>query len=314
MAEITEELRVLVTAEVDKAIKNLNQLDRKTEKTSSDFEKLGKAIGSALLVKAAVDFGKASVRAAEDAKQKFSLLKTTVETTGAATWTTAEALEEMAKQFSSSTDYTVSEIESMQTVLLGFKNITGDTFREASESIMDMATVMGMDLKSAVQTVGKALDDPINGIDSLKRQGFAFTDAQKSMLKAMVATGNQAGAQKLILDELSTTYGGAAKAAQTSFAKMEHAMDELKESVGNILTPLLTDIAEDAVELLEKFNSLDEDNHRTCRTRTRSRHRNRRSKESTHGIAGGKSGSSWNKPEHCWNCGGNRSTQSRRRF
>lgn len=268
MAEITEELRVLVTAEVDKAIKNLNQLDRKTEKTSSDFEKLGKAIGSALLVKAAVDFGKASVRAAEDAKQKFSLLKTTVETTGAATWTTAEALEEMAKQFSSSTDYTVSEIESMQTVLLGFKNITGDTFREASESIMDMATVMGMDLKSAVQTVGKALDDPINGIDSLKRQGFAFTDAQKSMLKAMVATGNQAGAQKLILDELSTTYGGAAKAAQTSFAKMEHAMDELKESVGNILTPLLTDIAEDAVELLEKFNSLDEGTQRVIVTTT----------------------------------------------
>ena len=262
MAEITEELRVLVTAEVDKAIKNLNQLDRKTEKTSSDFEKLGKAIGSALLVKAAVDFGKASVRAAEDAKQKFSLLKTTVETTGAATWTTAEALEEMAKQFSSSTDYTVSEIESMQTVLLGFKNITGDTFREASESIMDMATVMGMDLKSAVQTVGKALDDPINGIDSLKRQGFAFTDAQKSMLKAMVKTGDQAGAQKIILEELATTYGGAAQAAQTSFAKLEHSMDELKETVGNILTPMLADIAEEAVELLEKFNSLDDGTQR----------------------------------------------------
>lgn len=262
MAEITEELRVLVTAEVDKAIKNLNQLDRKTEKTSSDFEKLGKAIGSALLVKAAVDFGKASVRAAEDAKQKFSLLKTTVETTGAATWTTAEALEEMAKQFSSSTDYTVSEIESMQTVLLGFRNITGDTFREASESIMDMATVMGMDLKSAVQTVGKALDDPINGIDSLKRQGFAFTDAQKSMLKAMVKTGDQAGAQKIILEELATTYGGAAKAAQTSFAKLEHSMDELKETIGNILTPMLADIAEEAVELLEKFNSLDDGTQR----------------------------------------------------
>ena len=34
MAEITEELRVLVTAEVDKAIKNLNQLDRQTDKTT----------------------------------------------------------------------------------------------------------------------------------------------------------------------------------------------------------------------------------------------------------------------------------------
>ena len=268
MADITEELRVLVTAEVDKAVKNLNQLDQKTQKTTSDFETLGKAIGAAFLAKEIIDFGKESVRASEDARQKFSLLKTTIDTTGAAAWTSIDAMTQMSKEFSDATNYSVSEIQSMQTVLLGFKNITDDTFREASESIMDMATVMGMDLKSAVQTVGKALDDPINGIDSLKRQGFAFTDSQKSMLKAMVATGNQAGAQKLILDELSTTYGGAAKAAQTSFAKMEHAMDELKESVGNILTPLLADIAENAVELLEKFNSLDEGNQRVIVTTT----------------------------------------------
>lgn len=268
MADITEELRVLVTAEVDKAVKNLNQLDQKTQKTTSDFETLGKAIGAAFLAKEIIDFGKESVRASEDARQKFSLLKTTIDTTGAAAWTSIDAMTQMSKEFSDATNYSVSEIQSMQTVLLGFKNITGDTFREASESIMDMATVMGMDLKSAVQTVGKALDDPINGIDSLKRQGFAFTDSQKSMLKAMVATGNQAGAQKLILDELSTTYGGAAKAAQTSFAKMEHAMDDLKESVGNILTPLLADIAENAVELLEKFNSLDEGTQRVIVTTT----------------------------------------------
>lgn len=268
MADITEELRVLVTAEVDKAVKNLNQLDQKTQKTTSDFETLGKAIGAAFLAKEVIDFGKASVRASEDARQKVSLLKTTIEATGAAAWTSIDAMAQMSKELSDATNYSVSEIQSMQTVLLGFKNITGDTFEEASGAIMDMATVMGMDLKSAVQTVGKALDDPINGIDSLKRQGFAFTDSQKSMLKAMVATGNQAGAQKLILDELSTTYGGAAKAAQTSFAKMEHAMDELKESVGNILTPLLTDIAEDAVELLEKFNSLDEGTQRVIVTTT----------------------------------------------
>ncbi|MBQ8707013.1 MAG: phage tail length tape measure family protein [Succinivibrionaceae bacterium] len=268
MADITEELRVLVTAEVDKAVKNLTQLDQKTQKTTSDFETLGKAIGAAFLAKEVIDFGKASVRASEDARQKFSLLKTTIDTTGAAAWTSIDAMAQMSKELSDATNYSVSEIQSMQTVLLGFKNITGDTFEEASGAIMDMATVMGMDLKSAVQTVGKALDDPINGIDSLKRQGFAFTDSQKSMLKAMVATGNQAGAQKLILDELSTTYGGAAKAAQTSFAKMEHAMDELKESVGNILTPLLADIAENAVELLEKFNSLDEGTQRVIVTTT----------------------------------------------
>lgn len=255
--EITDELRVLVTAEVDKAVKNLQQLDKKTDTTADKFEELGKAIGSALLAKTVIDFGRACVKEAEDGRQKFALLKNTIEATGASAWTNADAMAGMAKKLSDATNYSVSEIENMQTVLLGFRNITGETFREASGAIMDMATVMGMDLKSAVQTVGKALDDPINGLDSLKRQGFAFTESQKSMLTQMVRTGKTAEAQKIILEELSTTYGGAAQAAQSSTAKLEHSMDELKETVGNMLAPILSEIAEEAVNLVEKFNSLD---------------------------------------------------------
>ena len=34
----------------------------------------------------------------------------------------------------------------MQTVLLGFKNISEDTFQSASDAILDMAEVMGADL------------------------------------------------------------------------------------------------------------------------------------------------------------------------
>lgn len=268
MAEITEELRVLVTAEVDKAIKNLNQLDRQTDKTTHGFQALGKVIAAGALAKGIADFGKASVRAAEDARQKFNLLKTTLSVTGAEAWTSIDAMAQMSKSLSDATNYSVSEIQSMQTVLLGFRSITGDTFREASDAILDMATVMGMDLKSAVQTVGKALDDPVNGIDSLKRQGFAFTEAQKSMLKTMVAVGDKAGAQKIILEELATTYGGAAKAAQTSFAKLEHSMDTLKETVGNMVAPVLAELADDAVALLEKFDSLDAGTQRVIVTAT----------------------------------------------
>ena len=268
MAEITEELRVLVTAEVDKAIKNLNQLDRQTDKTTHGFQTLGKVIAAGALAKGIADFGKASVRAAEDARQKFNLLKTTLSVTGAEAWTSIDAMAQMSKSLSDATNYSVSEIQSMQTVLLGFRSITGDTFREASDAILDMATVMGMDLKSAVQTVGKALDDPVNGIDSLKRQGFAFTETQKSMLKTMVAVGDKAGAQKIILEELATTYGGAAKAAQTSFAKLEHSMDTLKETVGNMVAPVLAGLADDAVALLEKFDSLDAGTQRVIVTAT----------------------------------------------
>jgi hypothetical protein len=124
-----------------------------------------------------------------------------------------------------------------------------------------MATVMGMDLKSAVQTVGKALDDPIKGLDSLRRQGFAFTEEQKEELKQLVENGEQLKAQKIILDELNTTYGGSAKSAQSSFDKQRDAVISFKETLGNQLIPVLDVFAEKSATsfstLTEKIKTID---------------------------------------------------------
>jgi hypothetical protein len=89
----------------------------------------------------------------------------------------------MANKFQALTGYADDTILSMQNVLLGFKNIKGDNFEAASLQIINMAKVMRMDLSSAAQAVGKALDDPIAGIDSLTRQGFRWTQQEKELLR-----------------------------------------------------------------------------------------------------------------------------------
>lgn len=228
-----------------------------TKLLKSTFALAGISVGT----KAIVNFGKEAVKSAESANKTLNILNNTLKVTGASAWTTSEELVKMSEEIAYSTNYTAGEIQDMQSVLLGFKNITGDTFREASNAITDMATVMGMDLKSAVQTVGKALDDPIKGLDSLRRQGFAFTDEQKEQLKQLVENGEQLKAQKIILDELNTTYGGAAKAAQSSFDKQRDAVDEFKETLGNQLIPVLDVFAEKSATsfstLTEKIKTID---------------------------------------------------------
>ena len=144
----------------------------------------------------------------------------------------------------------------MQSVLLGFTNITGEAFDEASKAVLDMATVMGMDLTSAVQTVGKALDDPITGLDSLRRQGFKFTDEQKAELAQLVKNGKQFEAQKIILDSLSLSYGGAAKAGQDSFAKQRHAVENFQDTLGTKLIPIMQVFAESNSEILNSLTNL----------------------------------------------------------
>ena len=164
-----------------------------------------------------------------------AILNSTLKATGAGAWTSAKQIYEYADAMEVATGMNGDAIVSMQSVLLGFKNIKGDNFKEASTQIMNMATVMKMDLSSAAQAVGKALDDPINGIDSLSRQGFKFSDQQKKMLKDMVEAGDIAKAQKIILDELNTTYGGAAEAAgkaTSGAAAYAKATGDLREEIG----------------------------------------------------------------------------------
>ena len=237
--ELTEELKVLVTAEVSKAVRKLKDVDKQAEQTEKLFKSLGKTIAGAFTAKAILDFFKKSIAAYEEHTQVLNVLNSTLKVTGATAWTTSAELQDMAAALQKSTNYSADSINQMQSVLLGFKNITGDTFGTATKAILDMATVMRMDLSSAAQAVGKALDDPINGITSLQRQGFRFTDAQKEMIQSLIETGDVAAAQKIILDELNTTYGGAAEAAVTSSAQIKNAFDDVLQGYGKLISDLV---------------------------------------------------------------------------
>lgn len=233
---ITDELRVLVTAEVDKAIRSLKSVDSKTSETEKLFKSLGGSIAGAFSIKAVSDFARKSAEAWRGQKEAVSVMNQVLKSTGAEAWTSSAELKEMAASLQQVTNYGDETITSMHGVLLGFRNITGKNFEHASKAILDMATVMKMDLSSAAQVVGKALDDPINGLGSLSRQGFHFTEQQKQMLKAMVEAGDMMGAQKIILEELDGTYGGAAEAAADLGTQVKNSAGDVLEGYGKVFS------------------------------------------------------------------------------
>jgi hypothetical protein len=178
---------------------------------------------------------KAKIDEAENAwaaqAEATALVKNTLKTTGAAAWTTFEHMEELSGSLQKLTKFGDETVLSMETVLLGFRNIQGTNFDKATEAVLDMATVMKMDLTAAAQAVGKALDNPALGLDSLSKQGFKFTQQEKETMKAMQEAGDIAGAQAIILKELDKTYGGAAKAAGALDVSLR---DRLKNAMGDI--------------------------------------------------------------------------------
>lgn len=108
---------------------------------------------------------------------------------------------------------------------------------------LDMATVMGTDMKAATIQVGKALNDPIKGITALTRAGVSFTEQQKEQVRALTESGDRLGAQKIILAELRKEFGGAAEAAATPLDRLKVAVGNIQEEIGGYLIPVVDDAA-----------------------------------------------------------------------
>ena len=53
---------------------------------------------------------------------------------------------------------------------------------------------MGTDVKTSAIQLGKALNDPIAGVASLRRVGVQLTDQQTDLIKTLVESGDVAGA------------------------------------------------------------------------------------------------------------------------
>jgi len=166
-----------------------------------------------------------------EANKVQAQLAAVIRSTGAAAGQTLESLNNMSAALQAVTSFEDDAIGKSQALLLTFTSIKGTTFERAQKSILDLATAMGGDLQGATIQVGKALNDPIQGISALSRVGIQFTDTQKQMITGFVNSNQLARAQAVILDELQREFGGSAIAARQ---ELGGALDALGNTWGNL--------------------------------------------------------------------------------
>lgn len=174
---------------------------------------------------------------------------------------TKEELLKLASSLQSVTTVGDEAILGAESMILTFTNIGKEIFPQVTETVLDMATAMNggatpsaEQLRAQAIQLGKALNNPKEGLTALTRVGVTFTEAQKEQIKAMVDAGDTMGAQKIILAELAGEFGGSARAAADTFGgKLEQLTNiagDLEEKIGMALIPILTTLAEKAVEFL----------------------------------------------------------------
>ena len=181
---------------------------------------------------------------------------------------TAKELTNMASALQKQTRFGDEAIMTAQSLMLTFTKVGKDVFPDAIETVMNMSEAMGQDMKQSVIQVGKALNDPILGVTALRRVGVQLSEQQEQQVRDFVAVGDVASAQKVILGELETQFGGVAKAAGSTMAgsleQMNNAIGDAQQALGRQLAPAIISMATNITTLANKteefFKNLSSEN------------------------------------------------------
>lgn len=193
------------------------------------------------LISQFLEFGQASANEFIKAEQAAAKLEGVLLATGNAALFSSKEMGEMASNLAKISVFGKTGITNAQTILAGFTNIRGDIFLRAQQDVLDLATKMG-DLESAAEAVGRALQDPIEGVQGLRRAGIALTAAQEKEIAAFLKAGNMVAAQEVILRRIEARFKGIAKAqANTPSGRLLQAREQLadaREEFGRLFLPV----------------------------------------------------------------------------
>jgi len=183
-----------------------------------------------------------------------------LKSTGAVANVSAKGVDRLATAISRMSGIDDEAIAAGENMLLTFTNIRNGVgknnkiFDMATKATIDVATALGRDIPTTAIMVGKALNDlelntrgNITGWSALRRVGVKVTADMMKQAAAFIRAGKPMEAQKLLLRELMTEFGGSARAFGTTMpgalGKLGNAFDELTAAFAQGFLPIILKVA-----------------------------------------------------------------------
>jgi hypothetical protein len=192
---------------------------------------------------------------AQEQEMALARLSGVLNATGHVAGFTRDSLERMATGLASVTRHADEAIHAGQGILLTFKNIRGSAFEKTIELGLDLAEVLGQDLRQSMVQLGKAMEDPMQGMTALRRVGISFTEAEKEKIKVLQESGRLLEAQAVLLKLLKDQVGGTAReVGDTWVGEYERIVNRGKdalEDVGSAAGGFVVNRAAEAIQILD---------------------------------------------------------------
>ncbi len=228
-----------------------SRMERGMDRTRRGLVGLGKAaaVSAAAVAAAGAAFAKVGLSEALDQEKVAARTANVIESMGNRANVSASQVADLAGRLQDTTGSADDVVQAGANLVLTFGNIRNaagkgnDVFDQTVALANDMSVALGTGMEQASLQLGKALNDPARGLTQLRRVGVSFTEAQQAQVKALVASGDTMGAQKVILGELEKQFGGAAAAEgplTEGTQALQRTFENVSESVMVRAIPALT--------------------------------------------------------------------------
>lgn len=239
-------------------------LDAFTGAAAGASETLGGLGVSTLGAGAAFGFLVSEAGEAEVAQAQLNQL---LETTGANAFISADHINSLGTEIQGYAGFSDEAVVSGASMLLMLRNVSSETavtagvFDRTVVASADLARLTGTDVTTAMNALGRAVDNPTQGVNRLRRAKIQLTEAEIANIQALQESGDLLGAQEALLAAVESRTAGVAAAYGGTFqGQLEIAkerMGELAETGGTEVLPVLTDMAGAATNAANAFGGLE---------------------------------------------------------
>ena len=288
---LTEELKLIITAEAAEAKENLKYLEsevdllgktttettKETEKftqsqdkgtssvkslTSSISAAIAKYLALGIAAQKAYSFIMDGIRDAEAENRSLVALQVVLENTGRQAEISVGKIDAIASELEDTFYADKQAIMDAASELAIMEGIASSLFERTLKAGTELSFVLKKDVGSSISDLSKALEDPLTGLTKLERQGIFISQEIKNQITSLVEQNRLYEAQSLILDEIEKKVGGTAEkmAEVSSLTGMQTAFEKMKGSSGQLFSNLFSGLFDFGSFV---FNKIDESNNTT---------------------------------------------------
>ena len=220
---------------METSLGNIDRRGRRADRTMRSMVRTALRLGAAYLgFRAVVGVFRRVIGATEEQAQAVAQLERGLRNLDRQTGLTSQGLRDNAASLQGVTTTGDEAIIRLQALLLTFRQIDDSNFNRVVAASLDLAAAIGQAPRDAALQLGKALEDPVQGLTALRRSGTVFSEEQTRVIRRLAETNRLAEAQALILEEVERQYRGAARAQRETVggagAALGNAFGDLLEA------------------------------------------------------------------------------------